>query len=77
MKPESKILVVGYFSTVGAPAVARNYLARLNTNGTLDTDFNANLATSAQGQSQYPRSIVVQADGMRATVVTVVTARLL
>ena len=54
MQPDGKILIGGSFSTV--LGVTRNNIARLNTDGTLDTAFNPN----ANG-AVY--SIAVQADG--------------
>lgn len=44
IQTDNKILIGGTFTTVGAGLVVRNYLARLNTDGTLDTSFNANIA---------------------------------
>ena len=61
MQVDGKILVGGQFTAIGG--VPRIYLARLHANGTLDTVFNANLAITVQGQSQYLYAIVVQADG--------------
>ncbi len=54
MQADGKILIGGFFSTV--LGVTRNNIARLNTDGTLDTDFNPN----ANG---YVLAIAVQADG--------------
>ena len=51
---DGKILVGGYFTTIGG--VTRNRIARLNADGSLDTEFNPN----ANG---YVYSIVPQADG--------------
>jgi hypothetical protein len=45
VQPDGKILIGGGFTTLspnGGPPVTRNYIARLNTDGTLDTAFNAN-----------------------------------
>lgn len=44
--PDGKILVAGFFDTVGG--VARKGLARLNADGTLDTGFNLNLTHYVQ-----------------------------
>jgi uncharacterized delta-60 repeat protein len=41
IQPDDKILVVGFFTTVGG--VTRNLIARLNSDGTLDTGFDVNL----------------------------------
>ena len=54
VQPDGKILIGGKFDTV--LGVARNNIARLNTDGTLDTAFNPN----ADGNVY---SIAVQADG--------------
>jgi uncharacterized delta-60 repeat protein len=54
VQPDGKILIGGGFSNV--LGVARNNLARLNANGTLDTAFNPNA-------SSLVRSIAVQTDG--------------
>ncbi len=43
--PDGKLLVWGYFTALqpnGGSTVARNYIARLNANGTLDESFNPN-----------------------------------
>src|SRR5450432_1591993 len=54
VQPDGKILIGGSFTTV--LGVARNNIARLNTDGTLDAAFDPN----ANGDV---RSIAVQADG--------------
>jgi uncharacterized delta-60 repeat protein len=59
VQPDGKILIGGDFTTLapnGGPAVTRNRIARLNSDGTLDTAFNPN----ANGTVQ---SIALQADG--------------
>jgi uncharacterized delta-60 repeat protein len=59
VQPDGKILIGGDFTTLspnGGAAVARNYIARLNPDGTLDTAFNPN----ANGGVI---AIAVQADG--------------
>jgi uncharacterized delta-60 repeat protein len=59
VQPDGKILIGGGFTTLspnGGPAVARNRIARLNPDGTLDTAFDPN----ATG---YVLSIALQADG--------------
>ena len=59
VQPDGKILIGGDFTTLspnGGAAVTRNYIARLNPDGTLDTNFNPN----ANG-SVY--ALAVQADG--------------
>ena len=55
IQPDGKILVGGSFTSING--VARNGVARLNSNGTLDAAFNASLG------SAEIRSILVQADG--------------
>src|SRR5205085_11367791 len=54
VQPDGKILIGGQFSTV--LGVTQNNIARLNTDGTLDTAFNPN-ANGVVG------SIAVEADG--------------
>ena len=54
VQPDGKVLIGGIFSSVGGQP--RNYLARLNPDGTLDAAFNPNATASIL-------SIVVQADG--------------
>ena len=54
VQPDGKILIGGFFSSVFG--VARSHIARLNTDGTLDTGFNP----SANG---LVLSIAVQVDG--------------
>ncbi len=59
VQPDGKILVGGDFSFVtpaGGVRIARRNIARLNSDGTLDPDFNPN----ADGQV---RALAVQADG--------------
>jgi uncharacterized delta-60 repeat protein len=59
VQPDGKILIGGLFDTVAG--MARSRIARLNTDGTLDTAFNPN----AGGINNFPfvTSIAVQADG--------------
>lgn len=59
VQTDGKILAGGVFTTLapnGGAAVARNRIARLNANGTLDTDFDPNANNAVL-------SIAVQADG--------------
>src|SRR5438046_1245562 len=59
VQPDGKILIGGDFTTLspnGGPAVTRNYIARLNPDGTLDTAFDPSADSSVY-------SIAVQADG--------------
>src|SRR5207244_3681952 len=57
VQPDGKILIGGNFVTV--LGVTRNNIARLNTDGTLDTVFNPN--AGSVGNHVY--AIAVQADG--------------
>ena len=54
VQPDGKILIGGDFTTVGG--VARNRIARLNPDGTLDTAFNPNANSNII-------SIALQSDG--------------
>lgn len=57
VQPDGKILIGGLFTTYnGSPA---NYIARLNTNGTLDNTFN----TGGTGANSVVRQIILQPDG--------------
>ncbi|MDQ6630665.1 MAG: hypothetical protein M3Y82_02780, partial [Verrucomicrobiota bacterium] len=59
LQPDGKILLGGDFTTLapnGGAAVTRNHIARLNSNGTLDTTFNPNANGSVN-------AIALQADG--------------
>jgi len=59
IQPDGKILIGGYFTTLspnGGAAVTRNYIARLNPDGTLDAAFNPNANDAVY-------AIAVQADG--------------
>src|ERR1019366_7534582 len=54
VQADGKILVGGYFQTLGGQP--RNYIGRLNPDGSLDSDFNP-------GANDYVYSLAVQADG--------------
>src|SRR5205814_202284 len=59
VQPDGKILIGGEFTTLspnGGAAVTRNYIARLNPDGTLDPAFDPNA-------NDVVYSIAVQADG--------------
>ena len=59
VQSDGKILVGGLFTTLGGGGtgtVTRNYLGRLNSDGTLDTSFNP-------GADDYVYTLAVQADG--------------
>jgi hypothetical protein len=57
LQADGKILVVGDFTTLGGQS--RNYIGRLNADGTLDTSFNP----GAGGTYPDVTSLAVQADG--------------
>jgi uncharacterized delta-60 repeat protein len=56
IQSDGKILIGGYFSTVSG--FDRQYIARLNSNGTLDTTFDSGI-----GPSSSVEAISVQSDG--------------
>ncbi len=58
LQADGKVLVGGTFTSIAS--VTRNRLIRLNTNGTLDTDFSTAIGTAANGNVN---SIVVEPDG--------------
>jgi uncharacterized delta-60 repeat protein len=63
VQPDGQILIGGVFTTLspnGGPPVTRNYIARLNPDGTLDTAFNANFNPNA---NTWVNAIAVQSDG--------------
>lgn len=53
-QPDGKVIIAGQFTQV--LGVTRNYLARINADGTLDTGFNPN-------PNAMVKSVLVQADG--------------
>src|SRR5207245_810246 len=55
---DGKILIAGAFTTVAG--TARNYIARLNTDGTLDSGFTPNVAYQSNTQIN---ALALQADG--------------
>jgi uncharacterized delta-60 repeat protein len=57
IQPDGKILIGGYFTSYNG--VATGYIARLNTNGSLDTTFANGLA----GASNYVNTIALKSDG--------------
>jgi uncharacterized delta-60 repeat protein len=60
VQPNGKILVAGYFAKMnGQP---RSFLARLNTNGSLDSGFNADVGFAGYNWGVV-RKVAVQADG--------------
>ncbi len=56
VQPDGKVLVVGWFTNYGG--TARNYIARLNTDGSLDTDF-----APGSGANHVISSFALQLDG--------------
>jgi uncharacterized delta-60 repeat protein len=59
VQPDGKILLGGYFTTLspnGGATIARNYIARLNPDGSLDTAFNPDANSAVT-------TIAMQADG--------------
>jgi len=56
VQADGKVIIGGYFTTFNG--IARNYIARLNSNGSLDTTFNP-----GSGVDSYVWSIAMQADG--------------
>jgi uncharacterized delta-60 repeat protein len=63
LQADGKILVGGAFTTVGG--VPRTGIARLNTNGTLDTTFNVSITETGPIEQTSPEvtSVAVQPDG--------------
>jgi uncharacterized delta-60 repeat protein/uncharacterized repeat protein (TIGR01451 family) len=53
---DGKIIIVGEFTTYNG--IARNYIARLNADGSLDNSFNI-----GAGANSYVNTIVIQSDG--------------
>ncbi|WP_187774890.1 MBL fold metallo-hydrolase [Pedobacter sp. BS3] len=74
VQPDGKILAVGAFSTCNSEHASYK-IARINTDGTLDVDFNTNIGTGFYARigagtgtgffkdEENPRTIVLQADG--------------
>ena len=56
LQPDGKLLVAGYFNSVNG--VPRSKIARLNTDGSVDTSFD-----TGTGADSYIFSVAVQADG--------------
>src|SRR5437868_5347348 len=57
VQPDGKILIGGDFTTLapnGRLPVTRNYIARLNTNGTVDPTFNPSANSSVQAIALQP-----------------------
>jgi uncharacterized delta-60 repeat protein len=56
IQSDGKIIIGGYFTSYNG--TARNYIARLNTDGSLDAGFNP-----GTGPNSYIRTIAIQSDG--------------
>jgi uncharacterized delta-60 repeat protein len=66
VQPDGKILIGGEFTTLspnGGAAVTRNHIARLNSDGTLDTAFNPNITFRNGPAFAWVYAIALQADG--------------
>ncbi|HEY0455205.1 MAG TPA: Calx-beta domain-containing protein, partial [Verrucomicrobiae bacterium] len=55
-QPDGKLIIGGQFVTING--MPRNYIARLNTNGTVDQSFNV-----GTGPNSYVRALALQPDG--------------
>jgi uncharacterized delta-60 repeat protein len=58
VQPDGNVLVGGYFTTIAG--TAQNYLARLNTDGSLDIDFSPDIGWLPNG---HVKDIALQPDG--------------
>ncbi len=56
LQPDGRILIVGFFTSYNG--VPRNYLARLNADGSLDTSFDPNPAADS-----FVQTVAIQSDG--------------
>lgn len=56
LQPDGRVLIVGYFITVNN--ISRNYVARLNANGTLDSSFDP-----GTGANYFVDAVALQPDG--------------
>ena len=61
IQPDGKIVFCGRFTSFNAKLV--NRIARLNTDGTLDSEFINNTGTGAQGSNLVATSLAIQSDG--------------
>ena len=62
VQPDGKILIGGDFTTLapnGRPPVTRNYIARLNTDGTVDPTFNPSANSSIQAIALQPDGKII------------------
>ncbi len=66
LQPDGKLIVAGEFTTLrpgSGPAAARNNIARLNADGSLDLSFDPNTGTTVAGGTGAIRALVLQPDG--------------
>jgi len=56
LQSDNKVIISGYFSSING--ISTEYIARLNSDGSLDTSFNSGL-----GPDSRPEAIAVQIDG--------------
>ncbi len=58
LQPDGKILVAGVFTNIGMPAQPRKFMARLNSNGSLDQNF-----TAPSVGGSFAAAVALQPDG--------------
>ena len=65
LQPDGKIIVGGLFTTIGPSidAVPRNYIARINSDGTLDTSFDPNANNAVESIALQPDGKILIAGG--------------
>jgi uncharacterized delta-60 repeat protein len=61
VQTDGKILIGGSFGQIGAQA--RSHIARLNADGTLDTNFNPGASGQVNGASSSVNALAIQPDG--------------
>jgi hypothetical protein len=61
VQPDGKILIGGGFTSYNGDPNANDYIARLNSDGTLDTSFNYGAGTRGPNDAVF--GIAVQPDG--------------
>lgn len=61
LQPDGRVIAVGYFDRFNG--VVRNRVARLNSNGTLDTTFNAGTGPMNEGYPALFDRVTLQPDG--------------
>jgi uncharacterized delta-60 repeat protein len=57
LQSDGKIIIGGYFTTIGG--TTRNYIARLNANGSLDADFNPNANSTVYSVALQPSGKII------------------